>query len=110
VPENVAWVDGADQGTAEELYLTVVPDGKTVMLKDTARLIWLIAAGGGDVLTEVAALVGETPEAIEPDVQRFLDDLTERGLLATGEHLSGTPPQGAAASPGSASARTSPAT
>jgi len=98
VPENVAWVDGADQGTAEELYLTVVPDGDTVLLKDTARLIWLIAAEGGDVLTEVAALVGEPPDAIETDVQRFLDDLAGRGMLATGEQPSGSPPQDAAAS------------
>jgi len=99
VPDNVASVDGAGQGTAGELYLTVVPDGKTVLLKDTARLIWLIAAEGGDVLAEVAALVGEPPEAIEADVHRFLADLTGRGLLATEEQATpGRPPQAAASS------------
>lgn len=85
IPDDVAWIDGADLGAGDELYLTVVPDGQTVLLKDTARLIWLIAAEGGDVLAEVADLVGQPPAAIEADVQRFVADLTERGLLATGE-------------------------
>ena len=49
VPDNIAWVDGADFGLAEELYLTVVPDGRTVMLKDSARLIWLVAADGARI-------------------------------------------------------------
>lgn len=98
VPDNISWVDGADLGMGDELYLTVVPDGHTVLLKDTARLIWLIAADGGDVLTEVAALVGEPPAAIEADVQRFLADLTGRGLLTTGEQTPWTPPPPASAS------------
>lgn len=85
VPDNISWVDGADLGMEDELYVTVVPDGHTVLLKDTARLIWLIAADGCDVLTEVAELVGQQPAAIEADVQQFLADLTGRGLLATGE-------------------------
>jgi len=82
VPDNIAWVDGADFGLAEELYLTVVPQGTTVLLKDTARLIWLVAIEGGDVLTEVAALVDQEPQVIESDVTAFLVDLTSRGLLA----------------------------
>jgi len=84
VPDNIAWVDGADFGMAEELYLTVVPDGRTVLLKDSARLIWLVAADGGDdVVAEVAELVGRPPAEIEGDVHQFLADLTGRGLLAT---------------------------
>lgn len=81
VPDNIAWVDGADFGLAEELYLTKVPEGTTVLLKDTARLIWLVAIEGGDVLTEVAALVGRPRAEIQSDVHRFLDGLTARGLL-----------------------------
>ena len=82
VPDNIAWVDGADFGLAEELYLTVVPDGRTVMLKDSARLIWLVAADGGeDVVAEVADIVGRPPAEIEGDVHRFVADLRGRGLL-----------------------------
>ncbi len=81
VPDDIAWVDGPDVGLGEELYLTVVPEGRTVLLKDTARLIWLIAAEGGEVLTEIATLVGRPAAEIEPDVQAFLADLTARGLL-----------------------------
>ena len=86
VPDNIAWVDGADFGLAEELYLTVVPDGRTVMLKDSARLIWLVAADGGeDVVAEVADIVGRPPAEIEGDVQRFLADVRARGLLVERE-------------------------
>ena len=86
VPDNVAWVDGADFGLAEELYLTVVPDGRTVMLKDSARLIWLVAADGGeDVVAEVADIVGRPPAEIEGDVQQFLADVRARGLLVERE-------------------------
>jgi len=81
VPDNIAWVDGADFGLTEELYLTKVPEGTTVLLKDTARLIWLVAIEGGDALTEVAELVNQEPQVIEPDVTAFLVDLTSRGLL-----------------------------
>lgn len=81
VPPNIAWVDGADFGMAEELYLTVVPEGRTVLLKDTARLIWHVAAEGGDVLAGVAELVGLPPEQIADDVNGFLTDLVARGLL-----------------------------
>jgi len=84
VPDNIAWIDGADFGMAEELYLTVVPDGRTVLLKDAARLIWLVAAeGGGDVVAEVADRAGRPSADIDGDVRAFLADLTCRGLLAS---------------------------
>ena len=86
VPDNIAWVDGADFDMAEELYLTVVPEGRTVLLKDTARLIWLVAADGGeDVVAEVADIVGRPPAEIEGDVQQFLADVRARGLLVERE-------------------------
>lgn len=83
VPTSVAWVDGPDFGLAEELYLTIIPAGRTVLLKDTARLIWLVAAEGGDVVAEVAELVGRPPAEIVADVRAFLADMTTRGLLET---------------------------
>ncbi|SMO44907.1 hypothetical protein SAMN06266982_10311 [Propioniciclava tarda] len=82
VPDNVAWVDGPDFGVAEELYLTVVPEGRTVLLKGTARLIWLVAIEGGDVASEVARLVGRPSADIAEAVGTFLQDLSGAGLLA----------------------------
>lgn len=82
VPDNIAWVDGADFGMAEELYLTVVPEGRSVLLKDTARLIWHVAADGSDdVVRDVAALVGLPASEVSGEVLAFLEDLTARGLL-----------------------------
>ncbi len=78
---DIAWVDGADFEMAEELYLTVVPDGRAVLLKDTARLIWLAARAGGDVVAQVAAWCGVSPADIGQDVSEFLQQLVERGLL-----------------------------
>ena len=81
VPEHIAWVDGTEFGMPEELYLTIVPEGRTVLLTDTARLIWLVAIESDDVQVRVAELVGLSPAAIEDDVIQFLEDLTGRGLL-----------------------------
>lgn len=95
VPDTIAWVDGSQFGMADELYLTVVPDGRTVLLKDTARLIWLVAADGGNVLADIAELVGRPPAEIEDDVKQFLTDLIGRGLLEKPcESSSGNPIRG----------------
>ncbi|GAA2168170.1 hypothetical protein FHX52_1944 [Humibacillus xanthopallidus] len=82
VPSNIAWIDGADFGMREELYLTALPSGQTVLLEDTGRLIWLVAMEGGEVLERVAEVVGLPLAAIESDVTRFLAEVTTRGLLA----------------------------
>jgi len=47
VPDTIAWVDGTDFDLDADLYLTKLPSGNTVLLKDTARLIWLVAIEGG---------------------------------------------------------------
>lgn len=93
VPDNIAWVDGADFGLADELYLTVVPDGHTVLLKDTARLIWHVAAEGGNVLEDVAKLVSMPSDAIADDVNSFLTDLVARGLLTKVNEPASVPPR-----------------
>lgn len=82
VPETIAWVDGATFGMAEGLYLTVVPDGRTVLLEGSARLIWLAACEGGYVIETVAGRVGLSAIEITEEVTGFLADLTDRGLLA----------------------------
>lgn len=85
VPDDIAWIDGTDASMGEELYLTKVPDGHTVLLTGSARLIWLVAAEGQSVLPAVAELAGVAPSAIEDDVHCFLRDLTLRGLLTRSE-------------------------
>ena len=91
IPHDIAWVDGADFEMAEELYLTVVPDGRAVLLKDTARLIWLAARAGGDVVAQVAAWCGVSPADIGQDVSEFLQQLVERGLLEDDARPQGPP-------------------
>ena len=91
IPHDIAWVDGADFEMAEELYLTVVPDGRAVLLKDTARLIWLAARAGGDVVAQVAAWCGVSPADIGHDVSKFLQQLVERGLLEEDARPQGPP-------------------
>jgi len=85
VPDGLAWVDEPLDDGSGALYLTQVPDGRTVLLEGSARLIWLVAVQGGEVATEVAALVGVSASEIEQDVRRFLSELADRGLLVDSE-------------------------
>lgn len=78
VPDNVAWLD---DDSAERLYLTVVPQGRTVILEGTARVIWLIASEGGEVVEQVAGLFGLPEADVEGDIERFLAELLDAGLL-----------------------------
>ncbi|MDO5737280.1 MAG: PqqD family peptide modification chaperone, partial [Propionibacteriaceae bacterium] len=81
IPDDIAWVDVAELVGTDELCLSRLPSGETVLLRGTARLIWLVAVEGNDVATVVADLVGEAPEEIAVHVGEFLKELTERGLL-----------------------------
>lgn len=85
VPDNIAWVDGVDLGMADELYLTVVPSGGTVMLKNTARLIWLAAMRGSSVIDGVDGIVGLPTTRIAGQVAEFLSELASNGLLRAPE-------------------------
>lgn len=76
VPDDVAWID-----KGEELFLARVPDGTTLLLRDTGRLIWIVAGNRGHVVDQVANLVGLPAIHIAADVNAFVDDLIARGLL-----------------------------
>jgi hypothetical protein len=58
VPVNVAWVDGSEYGYDGDLYLTKVPEGDTVLLRGSSRLIWLAAVESPDPLAEVCGSCG----------------------------------------------------
>lgn len=79
-PSDVAWIDGEEHGV-DDLFLTRLPDGETVVLSGSARLIWHAAVGAEDVAAEVAHRVGLRPDEVAGDVAAFLAELTARGLL-----------------------------
>lgn len=70
-----------DDGT--ELYAARLPDGPILAFDELSALIWRSAADGSraDVVARVVEATGETPEAVRPHIDAFLDDLVSRGLL-----------------------------
>jgi len=77
-PATVALVS-----TPEALYLATLPGGPIRVLTGSAALIWE-AALGGDVeaaVQRVAEAAGLPPDAVRPDVEPFLAQLVELGLL-----------------------------
>jgi hypothetical protein len=83
VPARVAHVVTDDESvTPGAVYLMTLPDGPPVVLRDSAALIWMVAADGeDDVVTVVADLVELPPEEVSADVERFLDELVDLGVL-----------------------------
>ena len=81
VPDNIAYIDGADTESGDVLVLTLLPHGQSVRLEAIGRLLWTMAAEGSDVVAEIAKMVGQQPDTIAGDVAAFLVDLGERGRL-----------------------------
>jgi Coenzyme PQQ synthesis protein D (PqqD) len=87
VPERLAHVVGPTPsgGGDPTVFLVRLPDGLPVVLRGSAAMIWVLAADGeDDVAAAVGALVGMSREDVADAVDRFLDDLLERGLLEAG--------------------------
>lgn len=89
VPDNVAYIDGADMQQGEVLYLTLLPLGQSVRLEGVARLLWIVAAAGGDAVSESAILAGEFADRVAPEVGSFLAELMDRGFLTEGHDSGG---------------------
>lgn len=81
VPDDIAWIDGTEIGMGEELYLTRLPRGQTVLLKQTARMVWHYAVTAEALTESVAQRVGLPPKEVEAEVQGFLDQLMASGLV-----------------------------
>lgn len=81
VPDDIAWIDGTEIGLGEELYLTRLPIGHTVRLKDTARMVWHHAVTVHAATESVAQLVGRPPSEIEAEIKIFLGRLVASRLL-----------------------------
>ena len=90
IPRRLAHVVPGDRADpADTVFLMKLPDGIPVILRDSAAWIWLVAADGeGDVAGTVKNLLGLDRDDIGDDVEDFLVDLVDRGLLeveASGE-------------------------
>jgi uncharacterized protein YbjT (DUF2867 family) len=80
---RVAWLDLADRGQ-DAVYASALPDGPPLVLRETAALIFLVAARGGtldEVVAGVAEESGHPVEAIRDDVAGFVEELVHLGLL-----------------------------
>ncbi|MDU0348878.1 PqqD family peptide modification chaperone [Actinomyces sp. MRS3W] len=85
VPARLAHlrVDGAQP----VVYVAPLPDGPPVVLQGSAARIWLAATDpdtgttAAAVAAGVAAAVGTKPEQITADVDAFLTELVNAGLL-----------------------------
>ena len=84
LPERLAWVDDAPGGEDANVYLAHVPDGQPLVLRGSARSIWLVAQESRDAQELAAVLadaVGLPASRIAPEVSAFLDELVTDGLL-----------------------------
>ena len=82
VRPGIAWTEARDVWGLPIVYFAPIPDGPISVLPDMAALIWLAAVEGDHpAVEEVALATGHPVEAIREDVERFLAELVERGLL-----------------------------
>ena len=66
----------------DDVFVARLPDGPILRLSGTAAAIWRAALENGDVLLSyVSAVVGMPDTEIAEDVDAFISDLVERGLL-----------------------------
>lgn len=84
-----AGVTVGDDG--QTVYVASLPAGPLVVLEGAAAVIWSEATGESAAgwVARVAGAVGQVEADIAADVESFVDDLCERGLLQreTGEGL-----------------------
>lgn len=66
------------------VYAAPVPGGPIMVLDGGAAAIWVAACAGerGSVAERVVELTGAPLDAVRPEVERFVDELVRRGLLA----------------------------
>ncbi len=83
LPKRLGYVVVDDaQSDPVTVYLMDLPDGPPLVLRDSAALIWLVAAeGDSDVAGVLAEAVGRPVGEIVGEVDEYLADLVARGLL-----------------------------
>ena len=103
VPRRVAHltdpppVDDDADGISHTVYVRRVPGGPTLVLANSAALIWRLAVAGClDVPAGIAEITGEPIEHVRDAVNAFLDQLVLEGLLQPGQpggHGDGSNPE-----------------
>lgn len=85
-PRGVAAVVEADT-----VYLATLPSGPIRVLTGSAALIWEAALGNDRASTvrRAAEAAGVAPAAVGPDVETFLGELLELGLLESADEVTG---------------------
>ena len=82
VPRGVGWTEAADDQGRTIVYVAPLPNGPVSVLPDQSAVIWLAAVeGGGDVVDMVADVLGHDADDVRADVEAFVAELVERGLL-----------------------------
>lgn len=81
IPANVAWQESLPEHHRRELYICRLPDGRPLVLGDSACDIWLLAAMGEDVLATLTAQLETPAETIAADVASFLTSALALGIL-----------------------------
>lgn len=69
----------------ETVYAAVLPDGPIAVLQEIAAVIWDAArrVDRSAIAEEVAMATGTETAAVRPEVDAFVAELIERGLLET---------------------------
>ncbi|GAB3611067.1 hypothetical protein GCM10027414_31930 [Humibacter ginsengiterrae] len=82
VAEGVGVIEEGDA-----VYAGRLPDGPILAFEGTAGIIWLKALDGprGDIAERVAEDVDAVAADIRDEVERFVDELIELGLLVPAE-------------------------
>jgi hypothetical protein len=80
-PDVAAYDDGG------VIYLAKLPDGPIVALDGVAGVIWTQACDGprSSIADRAAAVTGAATDEIRADVESFVDELVQRGLLSIRE-------------------------
>ena len=82
VPRGVGWTQAADDRGRTIVYVAPLPNGPVSVLPDQSAVIWLAAVeGGGDVVDTVADVLGHDADDVRDDIEAFVAELVERGLL-----------------------------
>ena len=81
VPDTVAWVVGEDIGSDNGVYIASILDGRPYVLRDTAQMIWLVAAEGGDLAVDVEVPDDQDAATVQAQVSDFAAHLVSLGLL-----------------------------
>lgn len=96
IAPDVAWLDAAEVDTGRDtVWAAVLPDGRPVVMEESAAAIWRALADHDTVAEIVRDLAGDDDSAfvatMSGDVRTFLASLVAQGLVLAHE---GPPPEG----------------